>query len=190
MKLAWMVAALLAAVSAAAHEGHDVAPNAGFEESRPAHAFDRLTPLVGEWVAAEDGPMFERGELVSRYALTGGGTALVETFFPGGPHEMTTVFTRDGADLVLTHYCAAGNQPRMRARAPTPDARVLEFAFDGGTNLDASRDSHMHGLRMQLVGPDELIAEWQSWSRGKPDGPPKRFHLMRKRTDGLPAGAP
>jgi hypothetical protein len=61
---------------------------------------------------------------------------LVERLFPGAPQEMTTVYHREGADLALTHYCAGGNQPRMRARAPAADANVLEFAFDGGTNLD------------------------------------------------------
>ena len=169
-----------AALPVAAHEGHDAEASAALEPAKVAHVFDRMKLLAGEWVAAEDGPMFKRGALVSRYVLTGGGTALVDTLFPGAPHEMTTIYHRDGADLALTHYCAGGNQPRMRASAPAADARVLELAFDGGTNLDASRDSHMHSARIELIGPDELIGHWQGWSGGKPDGPPMRFHLVRK----------
>jgi hypothetical protein len=60
-------------------------------------------------------------------------------------------------------------------------ASVIELAFDGGTNLDASRDSHMHSERIQLLGPDEIIGEWQGWSGGKPDGAPARLHLLRQR---------
>ena len=107
-----------AALPVAAHEGHDAEASAALEPAKVAHVFDRMKLLAGEWVAAEDGPMFKRGALVSRYVLTGGGTALVDTLFPGAPHEMTTVYHRDGADLALTHYCAGGNQPRMRASAP------------------------------------------------------------------------
>ena len=36
--------------------------------------------------------------------------------FPGTGHAMTTVYHLDGRDLVLTHYCMGGNQPRMRAK--------------------------------------------------------------------------
>jgi hypothetical protein len=69
----------------------------------------------------------------------------------------------------------------MRASAPAADASVLEFAFDGGTNLDASRDSHMHSARIQLESADEIIGEWQGWNAGKPDGPPMRFHFVRRK---------
>ena len=166
---------------ALAQQARDAAEGAQREApAPPAHVFERMKRLVGDWVAAEDGPMFAKGALVSRYALTGGGTALVDTLFPGAAHEMTTVYHRDGADLALTHYCAGGNQPRMRAAAPAADARVLELAFDGGTSLDASRDAHMHSARIELVSDDEIIGEWQGWAAGKPDGPPMRFHLVRK----------
>jgi len=174
--------ALAFSAPALAHEEHAVEQGAGMEApAPPPHAFDRLQGLVGDWVAAEDTPSFKQGELVARTTLTGGGSALVDVLFPGKPYEMTTVYHRDGADLALTHYCAGGNQPRMRATAPPADASVLEFAFDGGTSLDASRDSHMHSARIQLVSADELIGEWQGWNAGKPDGPPMRFHLLRKK---------
>ena len=172
---------LLALAPALAHEGHGHDETASGATAPPPHAFAQLAGLAGEWLGAEDGPLWKRGELVSRFELTGAGSALIERLFPGSAHEMTTLYHRDGADLVLTHYCAAGNQPRMRAVAPAVGARDFEFAFDGGANLDAARDSHMHSARIQLVGPDELIAEWQTWNAGKPDGPPERFHLLRRK---------
>jgi hypothetical protein len=39
----------------------------------------------------------------------------------------------------------------------------------------------MHSARVQLVSADELIGDWQSWNEGKPEGPPMRFHLLRKK---------
>ena len=82
-------------------------------------ALERLKALAGEWVAAEDGEMAKKGDLVARYAVTAAGSAVVETVFPGSAHEMVTVYHADGPDLVLTHYCMEGNQPRMRARDGT-----------------------------------------------------------------------
>jgi hypothetical protein len=177
-----LVFALACGAPAIAHSGEDAPAGANAVAPKAqAHVFERMKTLVGEWVAAEDTAMFKKGTLVSRYTLTGGGTALVDTLFPGSPHEMTTVYHRDGADLALTHYCAGGNQPRMRAISPTAEARVLEFSFDGGTNLDASRDSHMHSARIELLGDDEILGEWQGWSAGKPEGLPMRFHLVRSK---------
>ena len=39
-----------------------------------------------------------------------GGTAVLQTIFPGAPEEMLTVHYTDGDQLVATHYCMLGNQ--------------------------------------------------------------------------------
>jgi hypothetical protein len=132
----------------------------------PSPALDRFRSLAGEWVAAEDGPMSRKGDLVARYAVTAAGSAVVETVFPGTRHEMLTVYTADGADLVLTHYCMEGNQPRMRAKSPS-GARVA-FAFDGGGGIDPLRDRHMHSAWFEFVGADEIRNEWTEHAAGKP----------------------
>ena len=74
-------------------------------------AFGRFVGLAGDWVAAEDGEMVKKGDLVARYHVTGAGSAVVEDIFPGTPHAMTTVYFLDGSDLVLTHYCMSKNEP-------------------------------------------------------------------------------
>ena len=129
-------------------------------------AFERFKGLAGDWVAADDGEMTKKGDLVARYAVTAAGSAVVETVFPGQPHEMVTVYHADGPDLVLTHYCMEGNQPRMRAK----DARGsrFDFAYDGGTNIDPRRDRHMHSASVDFVGADELRTEWTELAEGKP----------------------
>jgi hypothetical protein len=129
-------------------------------------AFARFKALAGEWVAAEDGPLAKKGDLMARYAISAGGSAVVETLLPGQPHEMVTVYTADGGDVVLTHYCVSGNQPRMRAKSPS-GARVA-FAFDGGPNIDPARDRHMHSAWIDFVGGDEIRSEWTEHAGGKP----------------------
>ena len=145
---------------------------------KPASAtLERFKALAGEWVAAEDGEMSKKGDLVARYAVTAGGSAVVETVFPGSPHEMVTVYHADGQDLVLTHYCMEGNQPRMRAK--DLKGSRFDFAYDGGTNIDPKRDRHMHSAWVSLLGPDEIQSEWTELAEGKPVLVAK-MHLVRK----------
>jgi hypothetical protein len=142
-------------------------PGAGSQPAAAAASFERLKSLAGDWVAAEDGEMFKKGDVVSRYAVTASGSAVVETVFPGSPHEMVTVYHADGPDLVLTHYCMEGNQPRMRAKNPKGSSR-LEFAFDGGTGIDPKKDRHMNSATIEFLGPDELSSVWTEIEAGKP----------------------
>ena len=146
--------------------------------SRPTSAaLERFKNLAGEWVAAEDGDKVKKGDLVARYAVTASGSAVVETVFPGSEHEMVTVYHADGPDLVLTHFCMEGNQPRMRARAA--QGPRFDFAYDGGTNIDPKRDRHMHSATFDLAGKDEIRSEWNEIAEGKTVFL-ARMHLLRK----------
>jgi hypothetical protein len=145
---------------------------------RPASAaFERFKALAGEWVSAEDGPMSKKGDLAARYVITAAGSAVVETLFPGSAHEMVTVYHTDGPDVVLTHYCMEGNQPRMRAR--DAQGSRFDFAYDGGTNIDPRHDRHMHSASVELVGADEIRSEWTELAEGEPVLV-ARSHLVRK----------
>jgi hypothetical protein len=144
----------------------------------PVSPIERVKALAGEWVAAEDGAMAKKGDLVARYAVTAAGSAVVETVFPGSRHEMVTVYHADGTDLVLTHYCIDKNQPRMRAKQP--QGARFDFAFDGGTNIDPRRDRHMNSASMEIVGKDEIKSEWTELQDGKIVFVAKT-HLVRKR---------
>jgi hypothetical protein len=140
-------------------------------------AFAKLKTLAGDWeggIGTPDGP---KGAVT--YRVTGAGSALVETQFPGSPHEMVTVYYVDGSDLVLTHYCAAQNQPRMKLARMTDSEFV--FQFTGGSNLDPAKDMHMHDATMKIVGPGRLESTWFAWSGGKPDpNGVGRFYLGKK----------
>ncbi len=140
-------------------------------------AFEKLKGLAGEWT----GTVNEKGSGppgVVVYRVTANGSAVEETLFPGSPHEMITVYHLDGNRLMLTHYCAAGNQPRMAlTRKSTPEK--LDFNFAGGTNLKSSKDPHMHALRIRFESKDEIATEWDFFEKGKLKECEK-FFLSRK----------
>ena len=46
-----------------------------------------------------------------------------------------TVFHLDGDRLILTHYCMAGNQPRMQATSYDAKKGEIRFQFLDATNL-------------------------------------------------------
>ena len=138
---------------------------------------DMIKKLEGEWVeVGEDGMPTDK--VVTSFRLTAGGTAIEETIFKGGDHEMITLYHLDGDDLVLTHYCMNGNQPRMRADAkPGPGKLVFECA--GGTNMKSEDDKHMHHAAITWKDEDHIHTEWQEFTDGK-NTYTASFHLARK----------
>jgi len=142
-------------------------------------AFDKLKALEGTWVgkAGEPGSPAADDATVT-YHVTAAGNAVMETLFPGTPHEMVTMYHVDGKDLRLTHYCAAGNQPSMVMK-PSSDPSTLVFDFDRGSNMKDG-DMHMHSLKLVLKGADALEGDWTSWQGGKP-GTIVHFDMARKK---------
>jgi hypothetical protein len=133
----------------------------------PANAgFEKMKKLVGTWVAADkDGK--PTAEVVSTLKLTAGGSAVHETHFPGQPQEMISLYTVDGPDLIMTHYCVLGNQPRLKAD-PDSSANQIVFRFAGGANLDPSKDRHMHELTVTFVDDDHIELGGCGWVNGAP----------------------
>jgi len=141
-------------------------------------AFEQLKGLAGEWrgQAAHGG---DASDTTVTYRVVGAGSAVMETLFPGTPHEMVTMYHLDGDQLVLTHYCAAGNQPRMALELQKSTPALLVFEFTGGSNLDPAKDMHMHAGRIRLLSADSLESEWDSYQRGQKTGAAK-FTLKRE----------
>jgi hypothetical protein len=127
---------------------------------------ERMKKLAGTWLAADkDGKPTD--QVVSIIKVTAGGSAVHETLFPGQPHEMVSIYTVDGPDLVMTHYCVLGNQPRMKADSKSP-ANQISFQFAGGSNLDPKKDKHMHAATLTIVDDDHLEVAGVGWEDGAP----------------------
>jgi hypothetical protein len=136
-------------------------------------AFESLKKLTGDYqghVETADGP-----PATAKYELISAGTAVMETAFAGTEHEMRSIFFLEGGDLVLTHYCAAGNQPKMKLDTAASTPGKLVFAFAGGTNLDPAKDAHIHSGRMGLTADGRLENEWDFYAGGKHAGTHKIF---------------
>jgi hypothetical protein len=140
-------------------------------------AFARLKALAGVWQGRVGDP--EKGpEATVTYQTTAGGNTVMETLFPGTRHEMVTMYYLEDGKLVLTHYCAAGNQPQM-ALTKKSTTNLLDFNFIGGANIRSRRDGHMHAARIRFLGHDGLETEWDYFANGKL-ADTKKFFLKRK----------
>jgi hypothetical protein len=129
-------------------------------------SLEKMKKLAGTWVAADkDGKPTD--QIVSIIKLTAGGSAVHETLFPGQPQEMVSIYTVDGSDLVMTHYCILGNQPRMKADPKSPANQII-FQFAGGSNLDPKKDKHMHEATLTIVDDDHIEVNGCGWENGAP----------------------
>jgi hypothetical protein len=149
-------------------------------------AFAKIKTLVGEWKTEISGDHkgkesghHEKEDAVVTYRLTGAGSALIETQFPGTGHEMVTVYHLDGEDLRMTHYCAMGNQPRLKLDRANSAPDHLIFLFDGGSNLDPQKDMHIHGLDITFQKDGHVTSTWEGYSDGKSAGR-TAFAMTRK----------
>jgi hypothetical protein len=129
------------------------------EAAAAVKAIDALKPLAGKWKGET-----EHGTAEIEFKVGSGGSAVVETMFPGKQHEMTNVYVMDGDDLLVTHYCAAGNAPRMKMTKNENGS--MTFDFHDATNLSDKSKEYMGGLVLTLDG-DKLTEKWISYKDGK-----------------------
>ncbi len=114
-------------------------------------AFKQLVTLTGNWEGKfPDG----RSHTIS-YRLTAGGSVLVETWTLGPNRESMTLYSVDGNQLIATHYCPQGNQPRLRLMQGD-NAGKLSFKFLDGTNLQVKGKSHQHAFWLRIDRPNTV----------------------------------
>src|SRR5689334_14947179 len=132
------------------------------KQTAPTHpGLERLKKLAGTWVGADkDGKPTDK--VVSVVRVTAAGSTVHETLFPGQPMEMVSVYHLDKGELVMTHYCALGNQPRMKADPKSPPNQI-KWVFTGGTNLDPTKDAHMHGGTLTFIDDDHIEFAGEAW---------------------------
>jgi hypothetical protein len=143
-----------------------------FAASAAQKAFEQLKSLDGSWEGkAPDGQTVEVD-----YRLTSNGSALMSE--TKGKEDMISMFALDGDRLLITHYCGAGNQPRMVASA-SPDGKTIAFDFLDATNLASPDDGHMQRLVISMPDPGHHTEEWIYIDHGKQMK--EVFELSRKK---------
>jgi hypothetical protein len=137
----------------------------GSAQLRPPLSFDILKGLQGKWQGHDS-----MGHPVKAiFRLTGKGSALMSEYMePDQNEDMISMFHVDGDRLLMTHYCSAGNQPRMNATA-SPDGKTIAFDFVDATNLPSLEAGHMRRLVIRILSPHHHTEEWAYVEKGKDD---------------------
>jgi hypothetical protein len=138
-------------------------------ESKEVTAFDKLRALSGDWEGtyAWSGGRNASGKIQARYYATGNNSALVEDLTVDGTPSMTTVYHLDGSDLRMTHFCAAQNQPRLKATSIDPNGEAITFSFVDITNLRSPKAGHVDGLDVHFLAADHTTLRFRFVADGK-----------------------
>ena len=138
--------------------------------SAPA-AFTTLTSLAGDWQLQADGM---KPQIIT-WKVVSAGSVLMETM----PHDnMVTLYHLDKDHVMLTHYCAAQNQPRMQAQV-SDDGKTFTFDFLDATNLAKPTDGHMRKMVLTIQDKNHFTEDWTFSKDGK-DGDHGILHFTRK----------
>jgi hypothetical protein len=166
---AWMVVLLVAAPGCHALAGENLPA-----KKDPA-GFSKIKSLAGEW----EGKTSDGKPVRLTYQVASAGTAVVETVSPPGEMDMVTVYHADGDSILMTHYCAANNQPRMRARVASDNPKEIAFSYVDAANLSTPDEGHMSGLTLTFEDASHLSQAW-TWT-GQGGGKPEVFRFQRKK---------
>ncbi len=145
-------------------------------ESKHEAQFDKLKSLEGTW----EGKDSDGNPAHFSYKVVSAGNTVMETI--GHTHmaeTMVSMYHLDGDKLMMTHYCSAGNQPRMRLVSSTPNSLTFEM-FDA-TNLASNNDAHMRKVVITWQDNDHITSDWTMSKDGK-DQHHGIFTLARKST--------
>lgn len=126
-------------------------------------AFERLRALNGDWKGTVAWTGQPPSEIGAHYYVTGNGSAVIEDLSNG----MSSVYHLDGTDLRVTHFCAAQNQPRLKATAFGTDNSSIAFSFVDITNLRSPNAGHVQGLDIKFLAADHITLQFHFVSDGK-----------------------
>ena len=171
------------------------AATAAPRKSEAQKSFDVMKTLEGTWegsVSMEPPhPEMSDGKpLHVSLRTTSRGNAMVhEMQSAGTPLDATkydhpvTMFYVENDRLVLTHYCDAGNRPRMVGKV-SPDGKKVEFEFldlSGGNNY-----GHMYHAVFTTIDANHHT---EDWTYMMPGDKPLHAHFDLQRTKDASAGA-
>jgi len=136
---------------------------AALAQSAAQKSFDQLKSLTGNW----EGKISDGKPVEVSFRDTAGGSALMSEIHGHGPENMVSMIHLDGPNrLLLTHYCGAGNQPRMTASA-SPDGRTITFDFLDATNLASPEAGHMQRVVIAMLDANHHTETWTFADHGQ-----------------------
>ena len=139
-----------------------LAASAALAQTEAQKAFNAIKDMPGTW----EGKSADGRALRVDFKLTAAGSAVLsEIVVPN--EDMVSMIHLDGPNrLLLTHYCAAGNQPRMEAKF-SPDGKTVTFNYVDATNLASPDAGHMNRMTLTLLDANHHTEEWVFLDHGK-----------------------
>jgi hypothetical protein len=170
----YVVLVPLSTVAFAQSDMHKPDAQSPAAQSDAQKSFAKLKALAGAWHASvtTDPPVKGMGDGTTvdvTLRITSRGNALVHEMGETGKDDPTkydhpvTMFYLDGDRLLLTHYCDAGNRPRMAARV-SPDGKTVEFDF-----LDVAGNTqygHMSHALFTFIDANHHTEDWTFTMKG------------------------
>lgn len=159
-----------------------LASNMAFTQSDAQKSFERLKSLAGSWeglvtTVPQQAAMEGKLSQVSLRVTSTGNALMHELTMSGMPDDPITMFYVDVDRLLLTHYCDAGNRPRMVGKM-SADGKTLEFDFldiTGGT-----QHGNMYHAVFTIIDENHHTEDWTYMLPG--DKPARaHFDLRRKK---------
>lgn len=151
-------------------------------------AFEKLKTLAGPWegrvaTTPSEPSMGDMSIVDVSLRVTSRGNAMVHEMKAAGTADdptrydhPITMFYLDSDRLMLTHYCDAGNRPRMVAKL-SPDGKTVDFDFldlSGGTEY-----GHMYHAAFTFIDANHHT---EDWTYMMPGDKPMRAHFDLQRT--------
>jgi hypothetical protein len=129
---------------------------------------NRIKSLEGRWSSTTS--MFGKKDeqVFTEYAITAGGSAVIETIFPGTQNEMVSVYYDDDqGKLAMTHYCMMRNRPYF-SLVESNDKDKIKLDITKVEGLKSKDDPSMGAITLHFEDQDHFTSTCQS--RGKTEG--------------------
>jgi hypothetical protein len=139
------------------------------QPSDAKRAFERFKSLAGNWEGHSSKGWTENLKV---RVIAGGSCVIEESEFAHGAdpqNNMVTMYHMDGDNLLLTHYCMARNQPRLRATEFSNNGQDLTFTFQDGTGMSSRDVGHMDKVVFHFddSNPNAYRSQWTFYAKGK-----------------------
>jgi hypothetical protein len=153
-------------------------------QSDAQKSFAKLKTLAGSWEGkvTTDPKEFITGNNLMQVTLrvTSMGNALMHEMKGDAPDDPITMMYLDQDRLLLTHFCDAGNRPRMTGKL-SPDGKILEFEF-----LDVAGNTqhgHMHHAVFTFIDENHHSEDWTFILKGDKGDKMVHAHIDLQRTN-------
>ncbi len=173
--LRWLMAVALMSLSTLAFA------QSGAQPSDAQKSFDKLKTLAGSWegtvTTQPPHPEMDGKQVQASLRVTSMGNAMMhEMTGAGRPDDPITMLYLDGGRLLLTHYCDAGNRPRMTGKM-SPDGKTVEFEF-----LDVAGSTQYGHMHHPVFTEIDANHHTEDWTYMEPGDKPVHAHIDLQRT--------